>query len=120
MNLFRKPAEETLEPTALPRVDVYESQDEILLVVDLAGVPQDAVEVQFGKGELTLSGKRTPAPKGTPLHTEFRPLPYRRVFSVPSTVDASKIEAKFDHGVLSVHLPKVDAHKPKRISVQVG
>jgi HSP20 family molecular chaperone IbpA len=90
-----------------PRVDVYENADELLIVADVPGATSDSVRVEIDKGELLLEAKRV-----APAYD------YRRVFSVPSGIDASKIEATLSSGVLHVKLPKSDALKPRRIQVK--
>jgi len=114
---------ETTEPVAdrpvvKPAVDIFESADELLLVVDLPGVQPSAVSVDLDKDMLTIQAKREGRPIGARvLAGDTQPFDYKRVFSVPSTIDPDKIKADFVAGVLEVHLPRHDKTKPRRIQI---
>ena len=86
-----------------PRVDVLESDAEILLLADVPGVAREALDVRFDDGELTLAGGD-----------------YRRAFAMPDGVDPEKIEAEYANGVLAVHVPKASAKRARRIDVRAG
>lgn len=103
-----------------PPVDVYENQSELLIVADVPGATKESIAVSVDRGQLTIEAKRTEENSGTPTAWEFRVRDYRRVFSVPQSIDASKIEANLAGGVLRVHLPKAETHKPRRITVQAS
>jgi HSP20 family protein len=101
-----------------PRVDIAEMEDNLLLYVDLPGVKAEDVDVRFENRELQIRGKVTPA--ATPPHfllNEYAVGDYYRAFSVTDDVDAEKIRADLNDGVLTVHLPKVEALKQRRITV---
>jgi HSP20 family protein len=110
--------EEAGDITLTPRVDIIETEDELLLYVDLPGVLPDDVDVRFENGELTLRGRRTPRTMGRPWLWEFEAGGFHRVFRVAENIDAEKIHAELKNGVMTVHLPKVEAVKPRRISVK--
>jgi len=96
--------------TVGPRVDVLETENEFLILVDMPGVKTEDVDIRFEKGELTLHGLR-------PSSREYESTNYHRAFAVADTVAADKISADLKAGVLSVRLPKIEAVKPKRIAV---
>lgn len=96
--------------TVSPRVDVLETENEFLVLADMPGVKPDQVDVRFEKGELSVLGRRTAGP-GT------ESLAYHRTFAVADTLAPDKITADLKAGVLTIHLPKVEAVKPKRIAV---
>jgi HSP20 family protein len=101
-----------------PRVDIAEVDDNMLLYVDLPGVKSQDVDVRFENRELQIRGKVTPA--ATQPHfllREYGVGDYYRAFSVTDDVDAEKIRADLNDGVLTVHLPKVEALKQRRITV---
>jgi len=104
---------------ARPRVDVLETENEVLLVADLPGVKSDAVDVRFENGELTIHGRRFPgnANKKRAL-TEYEPTHYHRTFRLTEDIAADRIEAEMKAGVLTVRLPKAEAAKPRRINVK--
>jgi len=104
-----------------PRVDIYESADEVVLQCDLPGVKPQDVDVRFEKGELSLYGKVQPrqAPAEY-LDEEYGVGDFYRSFTIGEEVDAAKISAECRDGVLTIHLPKQEKVKPKRISVKAG
>jgi HSP20 family protein len=101
-----------------PRVDIAEVGEELLLYVDLPGVKPEDVDVRFENRELQIHGKVTPpASKPHCLLNEYAVGDYYRVFSITDDIDAEKISAGLKDGVLTVHLPKVEAVKQRRITV---
>ncbi len=106
--------EESEAITITPRVDVYENQDEILLVADFPGVPKDSLSVRLDRSELVIEGTQA----ASEARTQIQPLAFSRAFRVPNTVDPSGVSAELAHGVLRVHLAKSEAAKPKRIEVR--
>ncbi|MCC6624116.1 MAG: Hsp20/alpha crystallin family protein [Deltaproteobacteria bacterium] len=115
---------ETTEPVAdrpvvKPAVDIYESADELLLVVDLPGVQPGDVSVDIDKDILTIQAKREGRPNGGArvLAGDTQPFDYKRVFTVPNTIDPDKIKADLVAGVLEVHLPRHEKTKPRRIQI---
>lgn len=113
-------AREPRVPTTVPACDVYENQNEVLVLADLPGVTPDALRIHLDKGELTLEARRTVAQEGRALGSEYRDVEFRRRFVVPGGIDADRITAELSNGVLHLHLPKSDALKPRRIEVRAG
>lgn len=107
-------------PTLAPACDIYENNDEILLVADLPGVAKDSLKIAMEKGELTLEARRDVASQGTYLGTEYRECDYRRRFTVPTGIDSSKINAELKDGVLRLHMPKSDVLRARQIAVKAG
>lgn len=104
--------------TLTPRVDILETEDELLLFVDLPGVLPDDVDVRFEQGELTLRGRRTPRTMGRPWLWEFDAGGFHRVFRLTEKIAADKIHAELKNGVMTVHLPKIESVRPRRITVK--
>ena len=104
---------------ARPRIDILETEHEVLLLADLPGVKPADVDVRFENGELTIHGRRTPsfADKKRALW-EYEPANYHRSFRLAEDVSADKIQAELKNGVLTVRLPKAEAAKPRRINVR--
>src|SRR5262245_46915252 len=102
-----------------PRVDILETDDELLLYADLPGVKPEDVDVRFENGELILHGRcqPRPAPNGH-LLAEYGVGDFYRAFRVSEAVAADKIAAELKQGVLTVHLPKSETVKPRQIRVQ--
>lgn len=100
-------------PIAAPRVDIYESDEEILLLADLPGVTPDAVRLDLDCGELTLEG----------LPAADHPLGavrWRRAFLVPRGIKVEDIRAELKDGVLEVTLPKSEALRKRAVQVTGG
>jgi HSP20 family protein len=104
---------------ARPRVDILETDQEVLLLADLPGVKPADVDVRFENGELTIHGRRTPSHMGKKrVLFEYEPTHYHRAFRLSEDVAADKIQAELKNGVLTVHLPKAEAAKPRKIAVK--
>jgi len=103
-----------------PPVDIYENEDKLVIVADMPGVAKDDVHIHFEKGQLTFGGKRTDVASGTLLAAEYTPHDFERVFALPQGIDAERISAELDSGVLRILLPKSAALKPRRIEVKAG
>jgi HSP20 family protein len=105
--------------TVTPRVDVLETEGEVLVLADMPGVQPGEVDVRFEKGELTIHGRRAPRHGEKESHLrEYEATNYFRAFGVAETIAADKISAELKNGVLTVHLPKVEAVKPRKITVR--
>lgn len=105
--------------TVLPRVDIYETDHEILLKADVPGVAPGNVDLRYERGELTLHGKRTARPRtNEEILDEFQDVDFYRIFQLHESIDAAKIDAELKQGVLTVHLPKYEAGKPKPVTVK--
>jgi HSP20 family protein len=104
-----------------PRVDIYESADEVVLQCDMPAVKPQDVDVRFEKGELSLYGKVQARPVPAQyLEEEYGIGDFYRSFAISPEIDATKISAEYRDGVLTVHLPKQERVKPKRIAVQAS
>jgi HSP20 family protein len=101
-----------------PLANILETEDGYLLEAEMPGVNREGLEVSVENGELAIFGRR-PHEKveGQVLYRESRDWDFRRVFELDPTIDASKISAKLDQGVLRLHLPKAESVKPRKIAV---
>jgi len=103
----------------VPRVDIYETEKELTLYAELPGVRSEDVELRYEKGELTLHGRvRRRHPSKPLLAQEFEAGDFYRAFTIHESIDASRIEAECKNGLLTVHLPKVEAVRPRQIAVK--
>ena len=100
-----------------PGVDIRETKDEYILEADMPGVGKEGLEVLLEGNELTLTGRRHASPPGEVLHREVSRNDYRRTFLLDPVIDATRIRAQIDQGLLTVHLPKAEQIKPRRITV---
>lgn len=104
-----------------PQVDILELPDEMILQLDMPGVKAEDVEVHFERGELAVRGRRqVTSPSGRGLVEEFEPGDYYRAFLISQDVATDRISAELKNGVLTVHLPRHEAAKPRKVTVKVG
>jgi HSP20 family protein len=106
-----------------PAVDVQETDKEYLIKADLPDVKKEDVKVELLDGALTIEGERQQEKeeKGKKFHKIEREYgKFLRRFALPTEVDASKVQAEFQNGVLNVHLPKSATAKPKAVEVKVS
>ncbi|MCH2129467.1 MAG: Hsp20/alpha crystallin family protein [Pirellulaceae bacterium] len=105
-----------------PRMNVAETETEYSVSLELPGIPPEDVRVEIEDGHLLISGKVEEETKdeGKYFHRmERRTGEFRRVFALPDEVDAEKIDAHFEHGILRVSLPKAEKARPQRITVKI-
>ena len=104
----------------VPAMDLVESDDHLVLHADLPGLERDDVNIEVKDGVLTVSGERTAE------HEEKADGYYRverafggfsRSMTLPEHVDAERIAASFDKGVLEVRIPKPEERKPHRVAI---
>jgi len=105
-----------------PAVDIVEDAHELRILADMPGVNAETVDLDFEDGTLTIHGHvpNRRSEDGKYLLEEYGIGDFYRVFQIGETVDPTKIGAEYADGVLTIHLPKVEAVKPRKISVQVG
>src|SRR6266436_1771113 len=109
--------------TFAPAVDVYEDEHNVTLKIEVPGIDEKDIDVRIENNTLTVHGERK-------IEKEEKEENYRRVerqyggftrtFNLPTTVDAEKVSAHYDKGVLKIALPKKAEAKPKQIKVNVG
>jgi len=108
-------------PVYVPAVDIYESQDALVVVADMPGVSPDNVTIDIHDNTLTLRGTVTVEEVNERMHIqEYGVGDYSRKFTLGRAIDQSKIEAAMKNGVLTLTLPKTDISKPRKISVKVA
>jgi len=106
-----------------PAVDIFETENDLVLKADLPDVDQKEIDVRIENNTLTIEGNRKfeKEEAGKGYHRIERSYGhFTRSFAVPSTFDTEKIGASYKNGVLTVTLPKREAAKPKQIKVQVS
>ena len=121
--LFDWPAGNGTVAPWTPAVDVLEQSDAIRIMAELPGVNPADVRLTVADNVLTIQGtKQQAAEERTErVHRYERSYgSFARTFSLPTTVDASGIKAAYEHGVLTVTLPKVEQAKPRQIQVEVA
>ncbi|HEX8678781.1 MAG TPA: Hsp20/alpha crystallin family protein [Chthoniobacterales bacterium] len=105
-----------------PALDLYQTTDDVVAVVELPGMRKEDIEISLHDGMLTISGERkAEAGNGDKAARSERFVgKFRRSISLPTRVDASKVTATYKDGVLTVTLPKAEEVKPKQIQVNVS
>ena len=104
-----------------PSVDISESEKEFTLLADIPGVNPDDIDISMEKGVLTIKGERSS--ENVEESENYRRVErqsgqfYRR-FTLPDSADADKIEAKSEHGVLRITIPKQEVSVSRRIEVK--
>jgi len=119
---FRMPEEATMPTFWSPSVDIYETDENIVLKAELPGVDKKEVSVEVKDNTLFLKGerKREKEVKEENYHRVERSFgTFMRSFSLPVTVKQDQVKAKFKDGVLEVTLPKAEEAKPKQVKVEV-
>jgi HSP20 family protein len=117
--LFSEPASRPWSPA----VDIYETENDLVLKADLPDVDPKNVGIQLENGTLTLKGERKfeHEKNGKGFHRIERSYgSFVRAFSLPDTVDAENVKADYKNGVLTVTIPKKEVAKPRTINVQVN
>jgi HSP20 family protein len=110
----RSQAEQFITPPA----SVTEIADGYMLEIEMPGVKKDGLEISVENNELTVIGRRSlPAVEGTLIHRESRPENFRRVFEIDPSIDAERISAKIDQGLVTLNLPQAEHVKPRKITV---
>jgi len=109
---------ESQERYLTPEVDIREAKDEYVLEAEMPGVTKEGLELTLEGHVLTITGHRNhEAPKGNVLYRESHPYDFRRVFELDPAIDAGKISANMQQGILVIRLPKAERVKPKKITV---
>lgn len=105
-----------------PPIDIYETEDGLVLYADLPGVTPEGLDLQVQNNRLTLFGRiqQKDMPDAVMLHQEYQEGDFLRSFILSDEVDHDRIQAKLTNGVLRVDLPREPRAKPRRIEVSPG
>ena len=113
----------TLTARWTPAVDVFEDKDQVRITFEVPGVNPEDVKISLEQNTLTVSGekKQVTEEQTERVHRYERAYgSFTRRFTLPATVDADKIAAKAEHGVLSIVIPKAEKAKPRDIAVSIA
>jgi len=106
----------------VPPVDIFEEAESIRIMAEIPGVNPNAVKISLENNVLTIHGtkEQVAEERSERVHRYERTYgAFERSFTLPATVDANNIKASYEHGVLTITLPKVEKAKPRQIAVQV-
>jgi HSP20 family protein len=103
-----------------PPVDIYETREGLVVLADVPGVAQEALEVRVDNNMLTIRGHARHGVPGEVTYREYELVNFFRQFELSEKVDQSRITADLKSGVLTLHLPKAEEAKPRQIEVRVA
>jgi HSP20 family protein len=107
----------------IPAMDLAETEDELVLTADLPGMSEEDIAIEVKDNVLAISGERKDERResGRGFHRAERSFGrFSRALSLPRGVDAQRVSARFDQGVLEVHIPKPEERKPFRVEIGSG
>lgn len=107
----------------LPTVDLFEDRDHLVIKAELPGMKKEDIDISLHGDVLTLSGERKEEEtfdKAETYRAERFLGRFQRTLTLPVAVDASKVQASYKDGILTVTLPKAEEAKPKQIQVKVS
>jgi len=103
-----------------PAINIWTNEDGLFVSAEMPGVRVEDIDISVDGDTLTISGERgsDEVPEGAHFHRKERGFgKFSRTIQLPFAVNAEKVEASFKDGVLNITLPKVEAEKPKQISI---
>lgn len=106
-----------------PVLDVFDDKDHLTVTLELPGLKKEDIDLSLHDGVLTVSGERKSereAQEGEAFRSERYFGRFQRSVTLPTAVDASKVNAAYKDGILTVTLPKAEEAKPKQIEVSIS
>jgi len=107
----------------VPPVDIFEKGDHLVIRAEVPGVDRNDMDIRVESGVLQMRGERKADPdiaEKTAYRRERAYGSFTRSFTLPTTVDASKVSAKYQDGVLEVTIPKAESAKPKKVHIEAA
>ena len=107
-------------PAFVPYADIYETDEELVIELDVPGVAEDGLDVRFENGVLTLAGKVQARDRDGNRHLlrEYQVGDFHRAFQMGEAIDVERISAEYTDGVAVLRVPKAEGAKPRRIEVK--
>jgi HSP20 family molecular chaperone IbpA len=103
-----------------PPVDIYETEEGLVLLADLPGVAPNDLKVRLEDNVLTIQASPKHLVEAEPLEREFELVNFFRQFQLSDEVDQERISATLNHGVLRLSLPRAEKAKPREIPVKIS
>ena len=103
-----------------PPVDIYETEEGLVVMADLPGVAKKDLDVRVDNHVLTIQGRSAHAATGDPVYQEYRLVHFFRQFEMSDKVDGTKITAELKHGILTLSLPKAEEARPRHVEVHIA
>ena len=109
-------------PVFTPNVDIFETDREIVMLVDIPGVKAEDLTIDLQDDTLTLTGEVKPVDRQNKedILIEYQIGSYYRQFNLAELIDQNKIDATLSNGVLRLGLPKVEKARPRQITIKAG
>jgi HSP20 family protein len=107
----------------IPPVDIYEDAHQLVLKLEVPGIPQEDLQINLENQTLTVKGERkfVKDEKEENFHRiERRYGSFARSFTLPATIETESAQANYENGILSVTLQKKEAAKPKQVKIEIG
>jgi len=106
----------------VPKTDIYETEDGIVILTDIPGVDKDSLDITLDKNVLSINAYNSSSENKeyTIAYSEYVPGDYHRKFRLTGEIDFNRIEAVVMDGVLELRLPKADEAKTKKIPIKAG
>ncbi len=107
----------------IPQMDMFETEDEVVIWAELAGVEKENLQVEVNAKAVRIFGFRQEKPKGTKgtyRLAEIRYGKFERVLYLPSPVDTEVVSSSFNNGLLNIHMAKLQVHKTHKIPIADG
>ena len=104
-----------------PTINVWANTESAMVTAEIPGIDKDDIEVNVIGDTLSIKGSRKPEelPENAKYHRqEIVYGDFQRTLQLPYTIDAKKVKATFKHGILTITLPRLEAEKPKKITVK--
>lgn len=125
LNKFHNQLSTSRVPTksSYPAINIWADEESAIITAEIPGLTKDDLEINVTGDTLTLSGNRSPEelPEDVKYHRQERSYgKFNRNIQLPYTVDVNKVDASFKNGVLNVYLPRIEAEKPKKITVKTS
>jgi HSP20 family protein len=106
----------------IPTADVWETDSEVVYAFDLPGIPEDKISVELDEGALTITAEREreqTVEEGKYFRFERRFGTFSRTIGLPEGVNEDAVSARYEHGVLEVHVRKPEQPRPRKIEIGV-
>ena len=107
-------------PTLLPAADIYETDDEFVVELEVPGFEEKELGIEVSDHQLTVKGARTETKEQKEKAFRLRERlerEFERRFELPADADTEHVKARFEKGVLEVHAPKLAVSKPKKVEI---
>jgi len=107
------------EQSWAPAVDIHESEDSVVIAVDLPGVNREDIDLQVDSDTLTIRGQRKASQEGRTVRLERPAGRFERSFRIGVPIEPARVEATYRSGVLQVSIPKASIKGPARVRIDV-